>query len=227
MTNPLVQPDIFKETYPHHRSVGYTLEWLNSNTIEIIWNYGFEKRTEYSIEELLGFLEPGLSINKALDKFVYDTHDLDALEVSRYGTLGFKHGLWIAASQRPDGSVKQSFFTSFSADERIKMHKTWDKELRLNNFKVTNESLIIEVSSQDESIFSTHALHSEKTLTRLLENCYDLSSNSCFLIEDNPKGNVLIGHKDAMDRLFEVPGSNYSLKTYQEIHDELWSKNVT
>lgn len=226
MTNSSVRPDFLKETYPQYRSLGYSLEWFGSEAVKITWNYGYEKNDIYSIDELCDLLDSNLEVLKALDKFVYSTYRLDALEASRYGTLEFRNGLWVITSKRPDGSIEQSFLNSFSWEEITKLHHTWDKELRPHDFKVSSENLMIELESQQQSLCSTHALHSEKTLVRVLKDSYDLSEASCFLINHDPKGNVLIGHKDAMERLIEIPGSNYSLKTYQEIRNELWSKNV-
>jgi hypothetical protein len=227
MTNSSVRPDFLKETYPHYRSLGYSLEWFGADTVKITWNYGYEKHDLFTIDELCDLLDSRLDLLKALDKFVYSNYRLDALEASRYGTLEFRNGLWIISSKRPDGSIEQSFLNAFSDEEIKKLHHTWDKELRPHDFKVNSESLMVELESKQESLFSTHALHSEKTLVRVLRDSYDLSEASCFLINHDPTGNVLIGHKDAMERLIEIPGSNYSLKTYQEIRNELWSKNVT
>jgi hypothetical protein len=228
MSSAITGSDLLKETYPLYQSAGYTLEWIDNHTLEIVWNYGRSKRSQYSIEKLLNYLSPELPVAKALDIFVYSMHPLDALEASRYGSLGFSSRVekWIVFSIRPDGSISKNFLDSFSAKDQGRIMKVWAKTFSPSSFQVTPQNLIIEVASSKDDINATHCLSSEKALQKVLHNSYDLSDDTYVLIDDNPKGSILIGHKDAVERLAEIPGSNYSLKTYQEIQDELWRKNV-
>lgn len=217
-----------KDTYPSYRSTGYTLEWLDGETIEIHWNYGRSKRSVYTAEDISSSLSKEIPFSKALDSFVYSLHPLDALEASRYGSLGFSSRVekWVIFSIRPDGSIAKLFFDSFSDAEKRKIIHVWTKTFNTSPFRVIPQNLIIEIASSKDDTNATHCLSSETSLRKVLNDSYDLSDDTYVLIDDDPRGSILIGHKDAVERLSEIPGSNYSLKTYQEIKDELWRKNV-
>lgn len=228
MSSNFSESDFLKETYPFYRSTGYTLEWIESDTLEIHWNYGRSKRSLFKVNEFLELLSPELVLSQAIDSYVYSLHPLDALEASRYGSLGFSSRVekWVILSIRPDGSIAKLFLDHFSQKDKERIINTWTKTLIGNAFHVTAQNLIVEVASLKDDINATHCLSSESSLKKVLNDSYDLSDDTYVLIDDNPKGSILIGHKDAVERLSEIPGSNYSLKTYQEIKDELWRKNV-
>lgn len=217
-----------KETYPYYRSTGYTLQWLDGETIEIHWNYGRSKRSVFTAEDISSALSKDHPFAEALDSFVYSMHPLDDLEASRYGSLGFSSRVekWVIFSIRPDGSIVKLFLDSFSDKEKQKIITTWTNTFSTTPFRVIPQNLIVEVASSKDDINATHCLSSENALREVLNDSYDLSDDTYILIDDNPRGSILIGHKDAIERLSEIPGSNYSLKTYQEIKDELWRKNV-
>lgn len=227
--NSMVNADNFlKETYPFYQSTGYTLNWIDGDNIEINWNYGQAKTSLYKVEDFIQKISSELPFEKSIDSVVYQLHPLDALEASRYGSLGFSSRVekWVVFSVRPDGSIAKSFLDSFSVSDKEKLIIAWEKTFSQKFFNVIPQNLILEIASRKEDINATHCLNSESSFKAVLKDDYDLSDDTCVLIDDNPRGSILIGHKDAVERLSEIPGSNYCLKTYQEIKDELWRKNV-
>lgn len=228
MNKVVDREDFLKETYPNYKAAGYTLNWLENGTVEIHWNLGQPKTSVFTVDDLLKDISSDKPIGEALDSFVYSKYPLDALEASRYGSLGFSSKVekWVVFSVRPDGSIAKVFLSSFSSADQEKLMNTWENTFNSHYFKVVPQSLILEIISNRNDMNSTHCLSSESSLKKALADAYEISDDVCVLIDDKPNGSILIGHKDAVERLAQIPGSNYCLKTYQEIKNELWRKNV-
>lgn len=228
MNSYLVRSALLKETYPAYKAAGYTLQWLDPETIEVVWNYGVEKHSIYRVDELCELITINGDFGGSLDAFIYASHPIDYVEAYLYGTLGFSSSSksWNVISNRPGDLLATAFLNTFSPKEIAKILKMWSRSFRPDDFQVTSQSLIVEISSRKKDINPIHALHSREALSSILQEAYDISDETCILIDDNPQGNILIGHHNAVERLAEIPGSNYSLKTYQDIHNELWRKNV-
>lgn len=227
--NKVIHEELLSETYPAFKDVGYELHWINSHRVGITWNYGMTRYTEFDSLALAEYLNHDLSIGKALQKFIYSLHQIDALEAASYGTLGFSStsGLWEVSSIRSDDSVSTAFMDSFTVKERQKIRASWTKQFRAQDYSVVQKNLLIEISSNDPSLNPVHCLHSLSSLKHLLKDVYDVTETTEILLNSETDGTLLIGHRDAVERLCEVPGNEYCRKTYKLIEDELWSDNVT
>ena len=227
--NKLIHEELLSETYPSYKDAGYELLWINNSRVGITWNYGKIRYTEIDATILAESLERDMETTKALSRFIYAMHPLDAVEAADYGTLGFsaRSGLWEVSSVRSDGSVATAFMDSFTVQERKKIRKAWTLQFRPSDYTVSQNNLLIEIGSNDATINPAHCLHSMRSLKTLLADYYDVSDTTEILLNASPEGSLLIGHKDAVERLCEIPGNEYGRKTCKLIEEELWSDDVT
>lgn len=226
--NKLIHEELLSETYPSYKDAGYEMQWINSNRVGITWNYGKTRYTEYNAVDLAESLEQDMETTKALSRFIYSIHPLDAVEAADYGNLGFssRSGLWEVSSLRADGSVATAFMDSFTPQERTKIRKSWTSQFRSSHYTVSQNNLLIEIGSKDSTVSPSHCLHSMDSLKILLADYYDVSDTTEILLSASPQGSLLIGHKDAVERLCEIPGNEYIRKTCKLIEEELWSDYV-
>lgn len=223
--NKLIHEELLSETYPSYKDAGYELQWISNNRVGITWNYGKIRYSELDSLKLAESLERDIPITKALSRFIYTIHPLDAMEAADYGTLGFsaRSGLWEVSSVRADGSVATAFMDSFTYGERNRIRKVWSSQFRTQDYTVSQKNLLIEIGSTDTMINPAHCLHSLSSLKTLLADYYDISETTEILLNASPEGTLLIGHKDAVERLCEIPGNEYHRTTCDIIEKELWS----
>lgn len=223
--NKLIHEELLSETYPSYKDAGYELQWISSNRVGITWNYGKVRYSEFDSVKIAESLERDIPVTKALSRFIYKLHPLDAMEAADYGTLGFsvRSGLWEVSSKRTDGSVATAFMDSFTYGERNRIRKVWSSQFRVQDYTVSQKNLLIEIGSNNATINPAHCLHSLASLKLLLEDYYDISKTTEILLNASPEGTLLIGHKDAVERLCEIPGNEYYRKTCDIIEKELWS----
>lgn len=217
-----------KETYPHFKSADYDIVWSGSDCVDVIWKRGKHKVTTHHTDELISLLTGNeRTFQKEIDSFVSSIHPLDYMEASEYGflTLSPKTSSWEVSSTRPGGIIQKSFFDSFDYAEKTYIKEIWSKTFNRNAFTVKSENLLIEIVSSHHSIPSTHCLFSSEIVGDMLKDTYDISDKTQVLIGSKSKDSILIGHEDAVERLFDIPGNTYCRKDYMNIDDELWSNH--
>lgn len=216
-----------KETYPRYKGSDYEIIWIGADSVDIVWKRGLLRITRHHIHELISSLTgEEKTFNEEIDSFVSSIHPLDHIEAATHGFLSIapKTSSWEISSLRPGNITKRSFLDSYNENQKKQIKEIWLKNFNKEDFTVKNENLLLEVISSNPRIPASHCLFSQEIMTELLKDVYDTSDKTQVLI-GSKRSSILIGHEDAIERLFDIPGNLYCRKNYMKINDELWSNH--
>lgn len=209
------------QTYPIYNGAMYTMVWNHDDTITITSSMGKEYCLEYDKDELIYLLGSSpLPLEDAINELVYNSVPIDNIEAIAHGRLSFSTSTdtWQIVSKRPHGYKKTAFVSHFTKEDFASIRNSWDEKFDPAIFDVTNEDLLLEISSK--TVPATHCLVSESILSQIVEKFYDMSEETEILLTSD-QSSIFIGHKNAIERLY-TPGSGNIIKSYQKMKKEVW-----